>query len=122
MKLVSMCPKCKSQQLDIKAKERLAKVLSILTGTRHYRCRKCGHRFRARDRRRVPRPNRKTNPLPANMPLVANIAATMNLSAVQGEIESLTIPCGRSLMELASEPFIEPQRQPETSLRWRASR
>jgi DNA-directed RNA polymerase subunit RPC12/RpoP len=52
---VMECPRCRSNLLMIRQKTGLERVRSFLTGMREYRCRDCDHKFRAPDRRRVPR-------------------------------------------------------------------
>jgi DNA-directed RNA polymerase subunit RPC12/RpoP len=49
------CPKCRSDLLMIRQKTGLERVRSFMTGTREYRCRDCDQKFRAPDRRSVPR-------------------------------------------------------------------
>lgn len=49
------CPKCSSHFLMIKKDKGFERLLILLTGLREYVCRDCDQRFRAPDRRRVPR-------------------------------------------------------------------
>jgi len=49
------CPKCRSEYLMIKQKTGLERIRGFFTGLRTYRCRDCDLKFRAPDRRRIPR-------------------------------------------------------------------
>jgi transposase-like protein len=53
--LAMECPKCRSTQLMIRYKKGFERVRSFFTGLRQYLCRDCGEKFRAPDRRAVPR-------------------------------------------------------------------
>jgi len=48
-----MCPRCRSTLLLIKDKRGIERLLILLTGKRHFRCRLCDLIYRARDRRRT---------------------------------------------------------------------
>jgi hypothetical protein len=50
-----MCPKCRSSFLAIRKLQGFERLMVMLTGKRKYFCRDCDHKFRAPDRRRVPR-------------------------------------------------------------------
>jgi transposase-like protein len=52
-----MCPICRSSSLSIRKLEGFERLMVIFTGKRKYICRDCEHKFRAVDRRRVPREN-----------------------------------------------------------------
>jgi tRNA(Ile2) C34 agmatinyltransferase TiaS len=49
------CPKCRSTLLMIRQKKGLERLRCFFTGERQFRCRDCDEKFRAPDRRRVPR-------------------------------------------------------------------
>jgi DNA-directed RNA polymerase subunit RPC12/RpoP len=49
------CPKCRSTTLMIRRKTGLERLRCFFTGLRSYRCRDCDQKFRALDRRHMPR-------------------------------------------------------------------
>ncbi len=49
------CPKCRSEYLVIRQKTGIEWVLLHFKKLRKYHCVQCGHKFRAKDRRRFPR-------------------------------------------------------------------
>jgi hypothetical protein len=49
------CPKCYCNELLIRRRKGIEKVMIYLTGKRKYICMSCGDVFRAADRRRRPR-------------------------------------------------------------------
>lgn len=53
------CPKCRSEYLVIRQKTGIEWIVLHFTELRKYHCVECGHSFRAKDRRRVPRPEGK---------------------------------------------------------------
>jgi len=50
-----MCPACSSKQLMIKLPKGIETIMIYLTGKRKFVCMSCSNKFRAPDRRRVPR-------------------------------------------------------------------
>jgi len=49
------CPKCKSSELRIRQATGIEFVVLLFISLRKYRCRGCGHSFRAEDRRKAAR-------------------------------------------------------------------
>jgi len=49
------CPQCRSEYLVIRQRTGLEWLVLQFTEKRKYQCVQCGHRFRAPDRRKIPR-------------------------------------------------------------------
>jgi rubredoxin len=52
-----VCPDCQSESLKIKHLKGWERVMVFLSDRRKYGCKACGLWFRAKDRRRFPRPD-----------------------------------------------------------------
>lgn len=50
---------CRSEELMIRQKTGIERLLILWTGMRLYLCRECMHKFRAPDRRRFPRESKQ---------------------------------------------------------------
>jgi DNA-directed RNA polymerase subunit RPC12/RpoP len=53
------CPQCRSEYLVIRQRTGIEWIVLHFTKNRKYHCVQCGHKFRAPDRRKSPRPKGK---------------------------------------------------------------
>jgi transposase-like protein len=64
MKRLLSCPKCCSDNLDMKKSRGLERILILLSGKRKFRCHHCNNGFRAIDHNRTESPSAARTPVP----------------------------------------------------------